>query len=247
MTPIFLTDHAEIREWLAKNCGISGEVTIDSDGQVSVTGSVFVNYQAKPTRPHFDVQFARVDGLFDCSECSFTSLHGAPHYVGIDFNCNACSNLTSLDGAPLFVGGDFTCTDCASLVSLEGAPAHVKGSFDCYDCPKLRTLAGAPKIVGDCFYCSHCSNLDEHALAGLGQVKGHLGFNRLVKPTAAAVRNLFRHQTKLETLQKTKWISIVNDYHESGDLLTAIAQFEKYFKEPFALRYTPEAVPEITP
>ena len=51
-------------------------------------------------------KFGRVDGYFDCSDCS---------------------SLTSLEGAPQKVGGDFYCCNCPSLTSHEGVPKLKKG------------------------------------------------------------------------------------------------------------------------
>ena len=75
-------------------------------------------------------KFGRVDGYFDCSDCSsLTSLEGAPQEVGWSFSCTKCTSLTSLVGAPQKVAGDFDCSMCTSLTSLEDAPKKIGGRF----------------------------------------------------------------------------------------------------------------------
>ena len=75
-------------------------------------------------------KFGRVDGYFDCSDCSsLTSLEGAPQEVGGDFICIKCTSLTTLEGAPQKVAGDFDCSMCTSLTSLEGAPKKIGGKI----------------------------------------------------------------------------------------------------------------------
>ena len=75
-------------------------------------------------------KFGRVDGYFDCSDCSsLTSLEGSPQEVGVNFYCSECPSLTSLEGAPQTVGLDFRCSKCTSLTSLKGAPKKVGGKI----------------------------------------------------------------------------------------------------------------------
>ena len=97
-------------------------------------------------------KFGRVDGYFDCSDCSsLTSLEGAPQEVGGDFYCSECTSLTSLEGSPQEVGGTFICSDCSSLISLKGSPQEVCRNFYCRNCPSLTSHEGAPKKIGGRF------------------------------------------------------------------------------------------------
>ena len=74
-------------------------------------------------------QDVTVEGDFDCSYNSLTSLEGAPEKVDGYFDC-VSNQLTSLEGAPEKVGGNFYCS-YNSLTSLEGAPEKVGGDFYC--------------------------------------------------------------------------------------------------------------------
>ena len=142
----------------------------DCNGDVKVNGDIIINGK-------FAIKFGYINGFFDCSYNSLTSLDGAPNEVGGNFDCSS-NSLTSLDGAPQTVGGDFDCSDnelttlkgapqivsCSffcpknHLTSLKGAPKYVGGDFDCrYNI--LKNFDGAPKNVGGDFYCVNNPNL----------------------------------------------------------------------------------------
>ena len=127
----------------------NGQVTVDDQGLVSVTGDCTLGHLNRVTQ--LPVQFASVGGYFSCSDNRLTSLAGAPQSVGGYFSCSG-NELTSLDGAPQSVGGYFDCYH-NQLTSLAGAPQSVGGDFYCSG-NKLTSLAGAPQSVGGYFYCS---------------------------------------------------------------------------------------------
>lgn len=220
----FLTDHLAIREWLATYCAIAREIVISPEGLVSVNGPVSFNTLAHDELTHFAVQFDVVDS-FSCSACrKLTSLVGSPRIVNRSFFCSHCFELETLEGAPQFVGGYFSFSYCQKLKSLEGSPFHISGVLDCRDNPRPLSLSG------------------------FNVPNGRLRFTAVKKPEPEVVKRLLQLRVELITNQRTNWISIVNDYHKSGDLLTAIAQFETYYKVPFASIMEPPlllVVPEL--
>jgi hypothetical protein len=108
-----------------------------------------------------DLNVEIVDGSFDCSYNSLTSLEGAPKEVGESFWCHY-NSITTLTGAPREVRGNFWC-DHNKLTSLEGALREVGGSFICNN-NDLTSLKGTEKIIvkGDFF----CYNNDLTSLEG---------------------------------------------------------------------------------
>ena len=148
-------------EWL--NSVVKGTWKLTSEGRVDVNGSV--NAAARKDLKTFPVEFGKVTGSFDCSNCpSLTTLQGSPRKVGGDFYCSGCDSLTTLQGSPSEVGGDFDCYHCPSLTTLQGSPSEVGGSFYCYSCPSLTTLQGSPREVGGYFSCSNCARLPPEEL-----------------------------------------------------------------------------------
>jgi len=109
---------------------------VDVNGDFSCWGDGITDFRG--------IRFGRVSGNFDCSHNDFTSLEGAPEFVGKDFFCGKNKPLTSLKYSPKFIGKDFNCYD-SKLASLEGAPENVGGDFNC-SWNKLVSLEGAPKI-----------------------------------------------------------------------------------------------------
>lgn len=246
----FLTDHTAIREWMDKYFTFTQDFTISADGRVSTAGDVEVTRDPfrRSLIRSLQVEFADVGGNFDCSNCEkLASLEGSPTTVGGNFNCSGCTELVTLRGAPQTVAGGFSCGSCASLTTLVGGPVAVQCSFMCTLCPNLLTLDGCSAFIGgSLFYNRGIGNHDIKSLTGIQTVTSHVHFTQVRKPDAVAVRNLLKSRVKLITEQKAKWISIVNDYHENGDLLTAISQFEKYFKVPFSPQMVDSvAIPEL--
>ena len=95
-----------IQEFIA-NQPESASIYITDGNVINSKGSIFIR-NTDLINGKLPFKFGRVDGDFDCSECT---------------------SLTSLDGAPQKVGGDFRCSDCPSLKSLEGAPQEVGGKI----------------------------------------------------------------------------------------------------------------------
>src|SRR5262249_28347400 len=81
--------------------------TLRGDGTLWVPGNLVLKEQAMTELP--DLTMVEVEGTFDCSENSLTSLKGSPRKVGKDFICRN-NNLTSLEGASPVAGGAFICT-----------------------------------------------------------------------------------------------------------------------------------------
>ena len=121
---------------------------INSDGSVSVNGSVIISDRELTKIP---LKFRRVNGVFNCNNNQLTSLEGCPNYVGDIFAC-AYNSLTSLKYCPTKVGNSFNCSN-NQLTSLEGCPEEIVGSSTC-SINKLTSLKGCPKRMGRSFGCS---------------------------------------------------------------------------------------------
>lgn len=203
--PLFLTDHNAIREWLDTYCVIEGDVILSDSGSVSVMGDVrFIAFQKKHLT-HFAVKFDTVSGSFSCaSSHRLRSLEGAPTTVGYTFNCSDCSALTTLQGAPETVGCNFECSYCTALQNLVGSPQWVGGDY-WVGSRRLRTIDGVSAIGG------------------------MLRFTEEMQFTADMVRSLLQHRVKVGYAN----CRIVYTYHETGDLIAAIAAFEAHFGVPF--------------
>ena len=141
-----MVDKGQIEQLVKLHFRTTGRISIDSQGLVSCTGHV----ELVGNMSQLPVQFAQVDGDFDCYHNKLTSLAGSPRNVGGNFFCGK-NKLTSLAGAPSHVLGAFYCHE-NKLTSLEGAPKHVGGNFDCHQ-NKLASLAAAPSYVGGNFHC----------------------------------------------------------------------------------------------
>ena len=102
-----------------------------SDGSWHVHKDFDISHQLFKLDSLEGLNVSIVDGNFDCSWNSLTSLIGSPKEVGGDFTCD-WNQLTSLEGSPEKVGGDFSCSSNGSMSSLEGAPKEVGKGFFCY-------------------------------------------------------------------------------------------------------------------
>ena len=117
---------------------------VEENGKINVTGDVNFSYQK--TMEKFPVNFGKVSGNFNCTECiSLLSLIGAPYSVGGNFICSNCDSLTTLIGLPDIVGGIFSCVNSMKLGSCWVAytylvfknPHHQhETDFDKYEKPK---------------------------------------------------------------------------------------------------------------
>lgn len=112
-----------------------------------------------------------VDGDFNCSYCTLTSLDGCAEKIDGDFNCSYCGLIT-LEGCAEKIGGDFNCSwnslksfdfcaksvgrdfDCSNniLTSLEFCPRYIGGDFSCYS-NELTSFEHIPEFIGGVIYC----------------------------------------------------------------------------------------------
>jgi hypothetical protein len=141
--------------------------TINSEGSISVEGSVGLGYKKLTKLP---VKFKEVSGNFWCDYNNLTSLRGCPERVGESFGCWN-NNLTNLEGCPKWVGSDFFCHD-NNIYTFEGIPdyTHIGGYFYCYgnlvhniwrlffdhnkfeffnDCAPIRWIDDKPTVILD--------------------------------------------------------------------------------------------------
>lgn len=109
----------------------TAEVTIDSNGSVSIKGDVTINISNKSDKVKliengkFTVPFGTIDGNFLCRKVGLTSLTGCPKVVKGTFDCSE-NSITTLAGSPDEVG-IFIATGNKSLTNLSGSPKKILG------------------------------------------------------------------------------------------------------------------------
>ena len=146
---------------------------VNDDGEIYCSGNIKII--KSPSR--FLVQFADVDGEFNCSNnIHLTSLKGSPRRVN-SFYASNCINLTRLEGGPVEVEFRYFC-DYSKITNLIGAPTKVKelmlshnydleslegcpqevDNLGLFEAKNLKTLNGV-SIVNDRLNVSHCTSL----------------------------------------------------------------------------------------
>lgn len=100
--------------------------------------------------------FGSTDHSFYAENTKLKNLHGAPRYVGGNFECLFNDYLETLEGAPEIIRGDFNAYDNPALKRLDTKTKRVYGSFQIENCTDLESLKGAPKQVDGWFiyYCA---------------------------------------------------------------------------------------------
>lgn len=109
---------------------------INPDGTIDVEGNVYIGSLDLDKLP---LKFNIVNGSFDCSWNSLSTLEGSPKVVGGFFNVSN-NKLTSLIGGPVNVKYSYVCS-YNNLTSLEGCPIIIDGLFRCIDNP-LKSIDG---------------------------------------------------------------------------------------------------------
>lgn len=122
-----MVDKVQIRRLLKAHYNIVGKVSILTNGEVNVSGSVEVRHV--PDTGQLSVQFNEVKGNFEfmVSGETLKDLTGCPRWVGGVFECSN-NHILSLKGAPEYVGDTFEIRYC-ELRSLEHGPTHVGGDY----------------------------------------------------------------------------------------------------------------------
>ena len=126
----------EVASWLKEmkinNYVINEDLTVDVKGDVNliikdltvdVKGDVNLIIKGLSQIP---IQFGIIDGSFNCSWNSLTSLKGCPKVVNGYFYCYN-NSLTSLEGCPEVVNGSFYCNN-NKLISFEFFPQEINGN-----------------------------------------------------------------------------------------------------------------------
>lgn len=144
-------DHEEIMENLDQCFEYEGEVSIDSNGLVSIEGDVFLVRVDKMPIKQLPVMFKQVTGALMLEDNLLETLEGCPPHVGGHFSCRD-NQLLKLDHGPSTVDGRYNCSE-NRLTNLLGAPKNVPGGFNCTYNP-LETLDGFPEYIGDTLYIS---------------------------------------------------------------------------------------------
>jgi len=124
----------------------TGNVTIDDDGLVSVSGEVVMMRE----QDSFPVDFDRVGDKFLCAKSGLKTLIGAPKSVKKSVLLQG-NMLTSLHGFPqtLLVGGEVRLDDNL-LSNLKGLPSRIPGTLVAIYNP-LESLEGFPEDVDEVF------------------------------------------------------------------------------------------------
>jgi len=122
--------------------------SLNKDGSIDVNEDVQLQNLDMEKIP---LIFNRVNGFFNCSHNSLTSLKNAPKYVDGIFDCNY-NKLISLQYSPKEINVSFNCYR-NKLTSLEYSPESVNGNFICSE-NFIFSLEHAPKLINDKFICS---------------------------------------------------------------------------------------------
>ncbi len=135
----------DISKWLNKQ-GIKN-FKILKDNSVNVIGDIKLS-KALDNFQQIPVNFNEVDGSFDISDNTLTSLEGSPKKVTGDFLAYK-NELTSLKGAPKEVGKNFVILK-NNIRSLNYSPNHVGEDYICSHNP-LSNLDGLVNVGGSIF------------------------------------------------------------------------------------------------
>ena len=127
--------HDEITKWLSKQ--VVGNHTIGEDGVVNTQCSVSLFKFKDSVIP---VQFGTVDGYFDISITSVTSLSGIPHTICGSFALNGApiQSLSGIHKKVKLIDGRVICSDYMT---------HVLGLLLIAGVKSI-TVSGGPKIEG---------------------------------------------------------------------------------------------------
>ena len=107
-------EYSDTEEWLDE-MGIKNYI-INDDLTVDVNGDINLDFEAIK---EFPIQFGTINGSFNASYCSLSTLKGSPIKVMGNFFCDG-NRLTSLEYSPKYVSGKFFCgkNDITSLLHL---------------------------------------------------------------------------------------------------------------------------------
>ena len=165
-----MVDKQEIMRIAGEYFTNTGDVSIDDEGVITCTGSVWLTRRTT----EFPVSFKRVDGPFYCTGAGLRSLRGSPSEARL-FQCHD-NELESLEGGPISVTQNFWCQH-NKLTNLVGAPQSVGGEFRCYGNP-LTSLDGLPKHIGAEVFVTYTKDLPLlRCLAAQGGVYFYTGDN----------------------------------------------------------------------
>lgn len=229
---MFLTDPAEITEYLEKYFIVDGGFTIQDS--IVYVDSIEVNSLARQELTHLAIAFGNVIQNCNFEGCKLLStLQGAPHFVGGNFTCASNPQLRSLVGGPSWIGGSFFCQSCEQLTTLEGSPPRLGGDFNCANCKNLKSLKHAPIPLFGNFYLNNNPRLDYSDMPAIPKLYGI----NLPKPTAEGMRQLLRHKTELQVTpldpKSLSWRALVTNYHKTNDVIEAAIAFELLYGEPY--------------
>lgn len=132
-----MVDMSQIEQHLQKHFTVEGTYDIDAHtGEVHVQGNVIAKIHAMDRLP---VQFGKVTGKFQLGkQPNLMSLEGSPTYVGGDYYLKG-ELFTSLKGAPNFVGRVFRASS-PQLGSLDHLPTQGSGDYLIMYTPTLPLL-----------------------------------------------------------------------------------------------------------
>ena len=142
---VVFTSKDDITKWLhshtIKDFKILDDNSVKVNGDVRLSG-VLDNFQKLP------IVFSEVNGNFDISDNTLTSLEGSPKKVTGDFLAHK-NELHSLKGGPKEVGKNFVILK-NNIRSLKYSPSIVKEDYICSNNP-INSLEGIIDIGGSIF------------------------------------------------------------------------------------------------
>lgn len=199
----------------------------------------------------------QVGGTFNAQHCrQLRSLTGLPKLIGKDLNLENNSELTTFDAADSEILGSVICYGLPKLNTLETLPGKIGGMLDLHDCPSLNSIRSCTsQIAGKIKW----PDLDE-LFCSVPFTELVLSANNILRdqiPSYAAIATLLDHRINLsaclftdEFLQTEKqpaWYTLVRNYHQTGDILTAIDEFSQVYGAMYIPKMTVAQEPaEIT-
>ena len=127
-------------------------------GLVDVKGNFYGSKSdfIKNSKSLMGIKFGKIEGDFNVSSCSLTSMEGFPVEVTRTLQANQ-NKFSDLKGCTPKIGGTFYLSHNLELKSLEGAPEEIGGDFSLDSCRSLTSLEGSPKKIGGSMNCSNTS------------------------------------------------------------------------------------------
>lgn len=254
----------KIRKLPVKFGEVSGSFDIEGIPVVSLQGCpnmVGGDFLCGKNKHLYSLMYAPmfVTGSFCCRHnTQLQDLTGGPVTVGSYYNCFGCKSLTSTKGVALQIGhvfgGDLHLVGCTGLTKMTGG-LDISGSLKLSHCAALQTINTQLPIKCSELHIHDCPNLEisvQHPLRQLTICGSHK------QPSAESFKALLEHveyivwsnqdgsEHPTDSSNQPLWISLLETYLKTKDLLMVIENFEELYEQPFLEKtVTIQNAPEV--